>query len=246
MEPIHLEPIVVPLHSRALERAEKGMSLVDAVSALNLGFAARDRLGAGGGAAALGFLELAVSVALLVAAVLVVTGRASFGRWISALAGVVLMLEGMSRMYGPRGHASWALTLNGVALLAVAIAAPWLEKRRRARRFLRLDDDGAQYRRNRLRFWRVSRADVVYCAIGTDEAVFHTTRGRTFRVDLADLHNRDEASAALRSWAAAHGIPGDEPHPGKNIDGLELPGARGGGGDARAVAGVGEANRRDV
>jgi hypothetical protein len=205
-----MEPIVVPLHSRGLERAERATSLVDAVSALNLGLAARSRLGAGGGAEALGWAELAVSAGLVVAAVLVAKGRASFGRWISALAGLVLLLEGMSRIYGPKGHPSWALTFNGVVLLAMAAAAPWLEQRRRARRFLRLDDEGAEYRRNRLRSWSVRRADVVACKIGANEALLRTGNGKTLRVDLADLHNRDDATAALRSWAAAHAIPGGE------------------------------------
>lgn len=199
---------MVPLHSRRLERAERLTSLVDAISGLTLGFAAWDRIGRSGGAAALGWAELAVSAALLVAAVLVALGHREVGRWIGVFAGTVFLLEGVSHIYGPKGRPSLAQALNGIVLLALAYLSPWLEQRRRVRRILTLDDHGVSYRRRKLRGnWYVPRVSLLRCWIGPDEAVLYTRDGRERRIDLADLHNRAEVEAALSAWAAAHGVP---------------------------------------
>jgi hypothetical protein len=202
------EAVVVPLQSRRLERAERLTSLVDAISGLTLGFAAWERIGRGGGAAALGWAELAVSAALLVAAVLVAMGNGAVGRWIGLFAGLVFLLEALSRIYGPKGRPSLAHALNGIVLMAVAYLSPWLEERRRARRMLTLDDHGVSYRRSKLRGnWYVPRVHLVRCSIGADDAVLYTHDGRERRIDLADLHNRAEVENALIAWAAAHGVP---------------------------------------
>lgn len=197
----------MPLHSRRLERAERLTSLVDAISGLTLGFAAWERIGRGGGAAMIGWAELAVSAALLVAAVLVAVGNRAVGRWIGVFAGLVFLLEALSRIYGPKGRPSLAHALNGIVLMSLAYLGPWLEDRKRARRILRLDDHGVSYRRNRLRSWYVPRVHLVRCWIGADEAVLYTRDGRERRIDLADLHNRAEVEAALSAWTAAHGVP---------------------------------------
>jgi hypothetical protein len=86
-------PLVIPLASRRLERAETAQALIDGVSAVTLALEARERLGHGGGGAALGWAELAVAALLVGVAATVVRGRAHFSRWVSALAGVVLLLE---------------------------------------------------------------------------------------------------------------------------------------------------------
>lgn len=117
----------------------------------------------------------------------------------------MLLLEGWSKTYGPKGHPSWALTLNGLVLLVMAVLAPRLAAFRAARRSLRLDG-GIAYRRNRFRRFAVTRDEVAALSFGDREAVLQTRDGRSFRIDLADLHNRDEVEAALRTWAAAHGV----------------------------------------
>ena len=200
------EAIVVPLHSRRMERAETMMALLDGVSAINLALEGRERL-ARGGAALLGWAELAVAAVLVATAVAMLRGRHHFGRFVSGLAGVVLLLDGLSRIYGPKGHPSWALTLNGLVLLAVAALAPRLAARREALRALRLDDTGISYRRTRFRRFAMPRAEIAGLAIDERAAVLRARDGRERRIDLGDLHNRDEAEAALRAWAAAHGVP---------------------------------------
>ena len=201
------DAVVVPLHSRRMERAETMMALLDGISAINLALEARERLARGAGAAVLGWAELAVAAVLAAAAVAMLRGRRHFGRFVSGLAGVVLLLDGLSRTYGPKGHPSWALTLNGLVLLAVAALAPRLAARREALRVLRLDRDGISYRRNRLRRFAMARAEVAGLAIGERAAVLRARDGGERRIDLADLHNRDEAEAALRAWATAHDVP---------------------------------------
>ena len=201
------EAVVVPLRSRRMERAETMMAALDGVSALNLALEGRERLARGGGAAVLGWAELAVAAVLLVTAIAMLRGRRHLGRWVSGLAGIVLLLDGLSRTYGPKGHPSWALTLNGVVLLVLVLLAPRLAARREALRVLRLDGDGISYRRNRFRRFAVSRAEIAGIAIDDRSAVVRRRQGGERRIDLADLHNRDEAEAALRAWAAAHGVP---------------------------------------
>jgi hypothetical protein len=203
---------VIPLESRRLERAERMTALVDGVSALTIALEARERLARGGPAAALGWAELGVAALLVVTAVLVVRGRSELGRWVSGLAGVVLLLEGVSKTWGPKGHPSYALLLNGLVLLAVAGAAPWLDGRRRALRVLRLDDDGVGYRRNRFRRFSARREEIARVTLDGRAAILHARDGGTHRIDLADLHNADAARDALVAWASSHGVPiGDGP-----------------------------------
>ncbi|HEV8242225.1 MAG TPA: hypothetical protein VGS57_22855 [Thermoanaerobaculia bacterium] len=201
------EAVVVPLHSRRLERSETMMAALDGLSGLNLALEARERLSRGGGATVLGWAELAVAAVLLITTVAMLRGRRHFGRWVSGLAGIVLLLDGLSRTYGPKGHPSWALTLNGLVLLTMTGLAPRLEARRRARRVLRLDGEGIIYRRNRLRRFTVPRANIASLVIDGPTALVRTRNGGERRIDLGDLHNRDEAEAALRAWAAAAAVP---------------------------------------
>ena len=198
---------MVPLHSRRMERAETMMALLDGISAINLALEARERLARGAGAAALGWAELAVAALLVATAIAMLRGRHHFGRFVSTLAGVVLLLDGLSRTYGPKGHPSWALTLNGLVLLAVAALAPRLAARREALRVLRLDGDGISYRRNRFRRFALPRGEIAGLAIDARAAVLRARNGRERRIDLDDLRNRTEAEAALRAWAVAHDVP---------------------------------------
>jgi hypothetical protein len=197
--------VVVPLASRRLERLETMQALVDAVSAFTLGVQARERLDQRGPMAVFGWAELAIALLLVAATVALLGRRRRYGRWISALGGIMLLLEGWSKTYGPKGHPSWALTLNGLALLVLAALAPWIETRRAARRVLRLDG-GVTYRLNRFRGFQVARHDVAALSIGEPAALVRTRDGRTLRIDLADLRNREEVEAALRAWATERGV----------------------------------------
>ena len=199
--------VVVPLHSRRMERAETMMAGLDGVSALNLALEARERIARGGGAAALGWAELAVAAVLVAAAIAMLRGRPHLGRFVSGLAGIVLLLDGLSRTYGPKGHPSWALTLNGVVLLVMTALAPRIAARRDAARVLRLDGNGISYRRNRFRRFAIPLSEIAGVAIDERAAVLRVRDGRERRIDLADLHTRAEAEAALRAWAAANGVP---------------------------------------
>ncbi len=210
----HPGAVVVPLRYRRHDRAEMALAAIDGLSAVNLALEARARLARGGGAAALGWAELAVAVLLAAATVAMLRGRRHFGRWVSGLAGVVMLLDGLSKTYGPKGHPSWALTLNGLLLIGLAAIAPRLEARRAARRVLRLDGGGLTYRRNRWSGFAVRREDVVALSIGERDAVVRLRDGGERKIDLAGLHERGEAETALRDWAAAHDVPstpGTEP-----------------------------------
>lgn len=201
------DAVVVPLRFRRHDRAEMALAALDGVSSINLALEARERLARGGGAAALGWAELAVAALLAAATVAVLRGRRRFGRWVSGLAGIVLLLDGLSKTYGPKGHPSWALTLNGLLLIALALIAPRLEARRASRRVLRLAGDGITYRRNRWQGFAVRREDVVALSIGERDAALRLRDGGEHKIDLAGLHDRSEAEAALRAWAATHDVP---------------------------------------
>jgi hypothetical protein len=202
-----MPPRILRLESRALERAERVGALIDGFSAVSLALEARERLDGGGPTSVLGGAEILVAGLLVVVAVLALRGRSEYGPWVSGLAGVVLVLEGLSKTWGPKGHPSWALVLNGAVLLALAARAPWFDERRRARRVLTLDDDGVAFRRNRFRRFTLRREDTARLTLDTGEAVFHTRDGRPRRIDLADLHNAAEVSAAIRAWASEHAVP---------------------------------------
>lgn len=210
----HPDAVVVPLRFRRHDRAEMVLAAIDGVSSINLALEARERLARGGGAALLGWAELAVAALLAAATVAMLRGRRHFGRWVSGLAGVVLLLDGLSKTYGPKGHPSWALTLNGLLLIALAAIAPRLEARRASRRMLRLDADGIAYRRSRWSGFAVRREDVVALSIGERDALVRLRDGAERKIDLAGLHERGDAETALRNWAAAHDVPstpGTEP-----------------------------------
>jgi len=183
------------------------MALVDVISALTLAGAARERLDRGGGAAAIGWAELAVAALLVLATVAMLRRRGALAGWTGGLAGGVLLLEGLSKIYGPKGHPSWALTLNGVVLVVASALGPRLAARRKARRALRLSDGGLAYRRSRMRRFTLSRAEVDSLTLDPTHAIVRTTAGDERRIDLADLHNRADVEAALRTWAAAQGVP---------------------------------------
>jgi hypothetical protein len=181
--------------------------LIDALSSLNLALEAGERLSRGGRGALLGWAELLVAAFLVAATLAMLRGHARFGRWVEGLAGAVLLLDGLSKTYGPKGHPSWALTLNGLVLIGIGALAPQLEARREARRGLRLDDGGLTYRRNRWRRFVVARGDIREVAIGPRDALVHTTDGRSLRIDLTDLRNRAQVERGLREWATATGVP---------------------------------------
>ncbi len=203
-------PVVIQLSSRRVERIQRMSVALDGISAINLAVEARDRLGRGGGTSVFGWVELGVAALLAVATVMLVRGRAALARWVDGLAGAVMLLDGFGRAFEPHRHIGWPLVLNGVALLGVAVAAPWIDARRSSRRTLRLDGDALAYRRFRFRRFTVPRAEISGLVFAPDQVSIHTRSGRPRRINLADLHNRDEVETALRTWASSWGVPVDE------------------------------------
>lgn len=205
-----MEPLIIPIRDRRLKFAERMDLFGHGVAAFGLLTVAMDTLpGESAAQMALGGVELVGAAALAGAIVREVRRRgegapARIG-WLSLAAAAVLFVEWYAR-WSAGGKLVSPPLVSGIATLALALLHPRIQRRKREKWSLRIDDDGISLRAGRFR-----RAEARWSELHAVEATPAAVRlvmadGREQRVSLRLATNRDQIAAAVTD-AARRMIP---------------------------------------
>lgn len=214
MNPAHgqetpVADLIVPLHSRRRSRAQIGQKLQHLIPAAALLFGGVQSLIAGVD----GFERVLAIVGIATSALLVTAfgrqlrrlrrpaaGHAAHGiDWMDVFAAGVLFAEAAEK-WRIRGHIWRPETLAALATLGVGLMHGRLAASGERRRSLRVTNEDLSVG-GRLRFSRRFTArwsEIAAIEIGEREAAIRTHRGRTRRINLADLENAPAVRAALQ------------------------------------------------
>ena len=214
MNPAHgqetaVADLIVPLHSRRRSRAQIGQKLQHLIPAAGLLFSGVQSLIAGvdGFERALAVVGIATS-ALLVTAFGrqvrtlrgPVAGHAAHGiDWMDVFAAGVLFAEAAEK-WRIRGHIWRPETLAALATLGVGLMHGRLAAAGERRRSLRVTNEDLSIgglRRFSRRF-TARWSEIAAIEISEREATVRTHRGKTRRINLADLENAPAVRAALQ------------------------------------------------
>jgi hypothetical protein len=201
-----MDPLIIPIRDRRLKLADRMDLLGHATAAFGLLTAAMDTLpGATAAQTALGAVELIGGVAL--AAVLVREvrqrgGEAHGGRvsWLNVAAAGVLFVEWYAR-WSAGGKLFSPALLTGVVTLGLAFLHPLVQRRRREKWSLRLDDDGISLRSGRFRRAAARWSELRSIDSTRDAVHLRTVDGREQRFSLRLAENADEIAAAVADAA---------------------------------------------
>jgi len=204
------EPTTIPFESKRRAKVTALQHLQHAIPAYGLAMSGVQALqrGVEGLELALAIAGLVTSTALVVAIVrhLRHVGEPPHHHgidWVTLLAAAMLFTEAGERWHRTH-HWFTPEMLTALATVFAAIGTSWITARRRRRRMLQLSDTGVEIRRGPLRRrFRAAWNEIVSIDIGEREAVIRTARGRSGRIDLADLHNASQVVSALGD-ARAH------------------------------------------
>lgn len=214
MHPAHgqetaVADLIVPLHSRRRSRAQIGKKLQHLIPAVGLLFSGVQSLiaGADGFERALAIVGIATSALLVTAFGRQVralrgpaAGHVAHGiDWMDVFAAGVLFAEAAEK-WRIRGHIWRPETLAALATLGVGLMHGRLAAAGERRRSLRVTNEdlsiGGLFRFSR-RF-TVRWSEIAAIEIGEREATVRTHRGKTRRINLADLENAPAVRAALQ------------------------------------------------
>lgn len=200
-----MDPLIIPIRDRRLKLADRMDLFAHGTAAFGLLTAAMDTLpGATAAQMALGAVELVVGAAL--AGIIVREARqrsgARHGRvsWLNLAAAGVLFVEWYARWSAGGKLVSPAL-VTGVATLALAFLHPLVQRRRREKWSLRLDDDGIVLRSGRFRRAAARWSELRSVDATRDAVLLRTADGREQRFSLRLAENRDEIAAAVADAA---------------------------------------------
>lgn len=200
-----MDPQIIPIRDRRLKLADRMDLLGHATAAIGLLTAAMDTLpGASTAQTALGAVELVGGAVL--AGVLVremrQRGEAHGGRvsWLNLAAAGVLLVEWYAG-WSAGGKLVSPPLAAGVVTLALAFLHPLVQRRRREKWSLRLDDDGITLRSGRFRRATARWSDLRSVDATRDAVYLRTADGREQRFSLRLAENADEIAAAVADAA---------------------------------------------
>ncbi len=201
--------VVVPLHSRRMNRALTAQKLNHAVPTIGLiasGFQAL-RHGAAGFELALAVVEIVTSAFLIGS--LARTIRAERAKttvpdrhhahtvdWVDIWAAGVLFAEAAERWH-LRHHLARPIILNAVLTLALGLGHGPMTALRHRRRAMRLSDDGLTIPGKPFMSFRARWPEIAAVRVTNASAEIRTRAGRVRRLDLLDLENAAEVRTAL-------------------------------------------------
>jgi len=202
--------LIVPLHSRRRSRARIGQKLQHLIPAAGLLFSGVQSLIAGvdGFERALAIVGIVTSALLMIAFgrhLRNTSGRAAAGHavhridWMDVFAAGVLFAEAAEK-WRTRGHIWRPETLAALATLGVGLMHGRLAEAGERRRSLRVTSEELSIG-GLLRFSRRFTArwsEIAAIEMSEREATVRTHRGKTRRINLADLENAPAVRAALQ------------------------------------------------
>jgi len=202
--------VVVPLHSRRLQRALAVQKLNHAVPTIGLIAAGAQALrhGAQGFELALAIVEIVTSAFLIgslvrsirAARASRVTAQRHHGHgidWVDIWAAGVLFAEAGERWH-LHHHVARPIILNGLLTLALGLAHGRMTAFRQRRRSMRLTADGIDVPGKPFMAFRARWKDIAAVRVSKTSAEIHTRRGQVRRLDLLDLENAAEVRVALQ------------------------------------------------
>jgi hypothetical protein len=200
-----MEPLIIPVRDRRVKIAERLDLFGHGVAAFALLTAAMDAAPGGTPAQrALAAVEF-VGAAALAGAIVRELRRGEDERparigWLNVAAAAVLFVEWYAR-WSTGGKLFSPPLLGGFAALALAFLHPLVQRRRREKWSLRMDDAGISLRTGRFR-----RAEARWSELRTIDATRDAVRlvtadGREQRISLRLAENRDELAAAVTDAA---------------------------------------------
>lgn len=196
--------ITVPLRSKRREQVQAFQKFQHAIPAVPLLMAGIQAIrdGEHGFALALGFFEVATSVALLGTVVREIramgrpkphTEHAHHGvDWVHIFAAAVLVAEVLEH-YHVTGHIRRPMILTAIVTLALGLGHGRLQ----GRRVLRVEDDHLHVAGRPFRTLRARWADISSIEVGEKYAQITTVDGRERKLDLSDLHGAEHVRTAL-------------------------------------------------
>jgi hypothetical protein len=205
-----MDPLIIPLDDRRVRTAERLDLVGHGAAALGLISAAMDGLPARtGGATALVAVELAAAAALVIAIRRELRTRDEDGAagisWLNLVAAAVLLVQWYVEL---RGGGKWFSPelLGGIVAGALALLHPVIQRRRRARRALRIDDAGITLSFGRFRRFSAPWSHLRTANVDADGLHFVTTDGVEQRVSLRMIRNAAEVADAVRAAAERSGV----------------------------------------
>jgi hypothetical protein len=198
----------VPLRSKRREKAQAFQKFQHAIPAVPLLMAGVQaiRNGEHGFALALGFFEVATSVALLGTVVREIRAmrrpkdhseHAHHGvDWVHIFAAAVLVAEVLEH-YHLTHHIRRPAILTAIVTLALGLGHGRLQRFSERRRVLRVEDDRLHVAGRPFRTLRARWADVLSIDVGEKYAQITTVDGRERKLDLSDLHGAEHVRTAL-------------------------------------------------
>lgn len=210
------ETISVPLHSKRRQRAQLVQHLQHAIPAFGLAMGGLTALHAGvhGFEFGLAIAEVVTSTVLVVALARHLRHRHdAHGHtgidWITIFAAAMLFTEAGEK-WNHSGHWFSPQTLTAVATLVTALLSERLSARRQRRRMLHISGDEIAIARGPFRTkFSVPWHDVKAIELTDHEALIHTHTGKHERLNLKDLHNAHDVTAALHTAQARLSRPHD-------------------------------------
>ena len=206
-----MDPLIIPLDDRRVRVAERLDLIGHGAATLGLVTAAMDGLPARtAGGTALVAVELAAAAALAVAIRRELRARADDAEpagisWLNLIAAAVLLVQWYVELRGGGKLVSPEL-LSGIVAGALAFLHPVIQRRRRARRSLRIDDAGITLAFGRFRRFSAAWSDLRAVDATPDALRFVTADGREQHVSLRMLGNRDVVAEAVRAAAERRGV----------------------------------------
>ena len=131
--------------------------------------------------------------------------HSGFG-WFDLVAGGMLIFEAF---HSPHHKAAYLRPqfLSGVITIGFGALHGRLHAFHQRRRYLKLDENGLEFRFSRFRHLRLSWKELASVEIRDTIAVFHRTNGRKHTVRLALIRNADDIRQGLLDHAGAAGVP---------------------------------------
>jgi hypothetical protein len=125
--------------------------------------------------------------------------------WFDLAAGGLLIFEAFHGAVHKPGYMRPQF-LAGVATIALGLMHGRLHARIRRRRYVKLDQDGLEFRVARFRSFAIPWQEIDSVSLAGPKAIFPRRDGRCHKVRLNLLHNEDEVRKGISEQARAAGV----------------------------------------